>query len=160
MKRALLVGGRLAVLTAGGAVRGCVVIDDTPSSARVGVTAVGYVAGLMVTVVANPSGAPLIDVLGLGRSAQIAGAGATLIPWASLVDGPLPSSLVIQARPVGADGAPTGPYSAEITVDLENLIDPNEPPTSLTPPALTFSGGGPAVGATITEVAGDRKSVV
>lgn len=154
MKRALLVGGRLAVLTAGGTVRGCVVIDDTPSSARVGVTAVGYVAGLMVTVVANPSGAPLIDVLGLGRSAQIAGAGATLIPWASLVDGPLPSSLVIQARPVGADGAPTGPYSTEITVDLENLIDPNEPPTSLTPPALTFSGGGPAVGATITEVAG------
>ncbi len=154
MKRALLVGGRLAVLTAGGTVRGCVVIDDTPSSARVGVTAVGYVAGLMVTVVANPSGAPLIDVLGLGRSAQIAGAAATLIPWASLVDGPLPSSLVIQARPVGADGAPTGPYSAEITIDLTDLIDPNEPPLSLAAPALTFSGGGPEVGATITEVAG------
>lgn len=153
-ERYLVVDGRRAVLMVGGALRGCVVVDDAPAAAQVGVTAIGYVDGLMVTVTYNPAAAPLVDVLGFNLRAQIPGSGATLIPWAHLVEGPLPSRLIVQARPVAADGAPMGPYSAEIAVDLTDLVNPDEPPLALAAPTMTFSGGSPAVGATITEVAG------
>ena len=80
VQRYLTVGGRRVVLRQGGVLRGCVVLDDAPPAARVGVAAVGYVSGLMVTITSNPTGAPLVDVLGLGLRAQIPGAGSTLIP--------------------------------------------------------------------------------
>lgn len=154
MKRAVVIAGRLAVLTAGGrGVRGVVIVDDTPSTARVGVAAVGYVSGLMVTVTSNPAGAPLVDVLGLNLRAQIPGTGSTLIPWASLVEGPLPSQIVIQARPAGLDG-PLGPYSEAVPVDLSELIDPEALPSCIQLPSLSFSASPPVQGSTITATPG------
>lgn len=153
-QRYLTIGGRRAVLYQGAALRGCIVVDDAPPAARVTVTAVGYVSGLMVTVTRNTSGAPYIDVLGLNLRAQIPGSGSTLIPWAELVEGPLPARLIVQARPAGADGAPTGPYSGEIDVDLEDLIDPTALPACITLPTLSFSASPAVEGSTITRTAG------
>lgn len=154
MKRALVIDGRLAVLTGGaGGLRGVVIVDDTPSTARVSVSAIGYVSGLMVTIISNPTGAALVDVLGLNLRAQIPGVGSTLVPWPSLVDGPLPPQLIVQARPASPDG-PLGPYSEAVPVDLSELIDPEALPSCTQLPSLSFSSSPPVQGSTITATPG------